>query len=81
MITSSGTYQVGFDGSGTFHGASVAIPSQDLNSWVHLAGTFDGQTWRLYRDGQLVASSADSTTLINHVRVLMAGVSGQRPIP
>ena len=65
MITSSGTYQVGFDGSGTFHDASVAIPSQDLNSWVHLAGTFDGQTWRLYRDGQLVASSADSTTLIN----------------
>ena len=62
MITSSGTYQVGFDGSSTFHGASVAIPSQDLNSWVHLAGTFDGQTWRLYRDGQLVASSADSTT-------------------
>ena len=67
MITSSGNYRVGFDSAGTFHGASVVIPSQDLNSWVHLAGTFDGQTWRLYRDGQLVASYADSTALINPV--------------
>ena len=37
---------MGFDNDGVFHGASVAIPSQDLNSWVFLAGTFDGQTWR-----------------------------------
>ncbi|MGO9109330.1 MAG: LamG-like jellyroll fold domain-containing protein, partial [Thermoguttaceae bacterium] len=65
MITASRTYEVGFDYDNVFHGALVAIPSQDLNSWVHLAGTFDGQTWRLYRNGQLVASSADSTSLIN----------------
>ena len=28
---------------------------------MHLAGTYDGTTWRLYRDGQLLASSIDSS--------------------
>jgi subtilisin-like proprotein convertase family protein len=34
--------------------ASQPIP---LDTWVHLAGTYDGQTIRLYRDGQLAAST------------------------
>nr|MBC8449122.1 PD40 domain-containing protein [Chloroflexota bacterium] len=34
---------------------SVDVP---LNTWVHLAGSFDGQTIRLYRDGVEVASAA-----------------------
>jgi len=34
---------------------AVAIP---LNTWVHLAATYDGATIRLYRDGQPVASTA-----------------------
>ena len=63
MITSSGSYSVGVKTS-VFHGASVAIPPHDLNTWVHLVGTYDGTTWRLYRDGQLVASSVDSTGAI-----------------
>ena len=63
MVTSSGSYSVGVKTS-VFHGASVAIPSHDLNTWVHLVGTYDGTTWRLYRDGQLVASSVDSTGAI-----------------
>jgi hypothetical protein len=29
-----------------------------LNTWTHLAGTFDGPTYRFYIDGQLVATAA-----------------------
>jgi subtilisin-like proprotein convertase family protein len=35
----------------------TAIP---LNTWVHLAGTYDGQTLRLYRNGALVSSKTVS---------------------
>jgi len=34
---------------------AVTVP---LNTWVHLAATYDGATLRLYRDGQWVASTA-----------------------
>jgi autotransporter-associated beta strand protein len=59
LSLSGGYYQVGLD-NGTFHGASYPIPSSDANTWVQLVGTYDGSTWRLYRDGQLAASSAYS---------------------
>jgi autotransporter-associated beta strand protein len=65
MINGNGTYQVGVESNGTFYGASASIPPQDLNAWVHLAGTYDGTTWRLYRDGQLVASSTASIGAIS----------------
>lgn len=55
------TYAVGsFDG--TAHEATAAIPTGDLdgNTWVHLAGTYDGSKWNLYRNGVLLASQADS---------------------
>ncbi len=35
-----------------------ALQQIPLNTWVHLAGAYDGQTIRLYRDGQQVASAA-----------------------
>ncbi len=64
MITSTGLYEVGVN-SGSFHGATYAVPSSDWGTWVHLAGTYDGTTWRLYRDGTLVASSTSSTGAIS----------------
>ena len=64
LMLSGGSYEVGLN-NGSFHGASYAIPSGDLNTWVQLVGTYDGMTWRLYRDGQQVASSTYSTGATN----------------
>lgn len=38
--------------------ASAPIPTGDLdgNIWIHLAGTFDGINWNLFRNGTLIAS-------------------------
>ncbi|NOS71914.1 MAG: LamG domain-containing protein [Verrucomicrobia bacterium] len=48
-------------GSNTYT-ASFPIPGGDLGggNWVHLAGTYDGSKWRLYRNGLEVASSTSA---------------------
>lgn len=58
----NGTYQVlSYDGNG--HDTGFSVPSADLGTagWVHLAGTYDGGNWNLYRNGVLVSSNADFT--------------------
>jgi hypothetical protein len=37
----------------------IRVPAEDIDSWVHLAGVFDGSTgrWSLYRNGDLLATS------------------------
>lgn len=40
---------------------SAAVPESDFGSWVSLVGTYDGKSWNLYRNGELLASRADST--------------------
>jgi hypothetical protein len=55
-------YSVGaFDGT-NFHGVTFAVPPGDLGGgqWIHLAGTYDGAKWALFRNGQQVASTNDS---------------------
>jgi len=47
-------------GSWKYAEQAVTIP---LNAWVHLSATYDGATLRLYRDGQLVASTAAAGAL------------------
>ncbi|QNN21559.1 hypothetical protein HED60_04475 [Planctomycetales bacterium ZRK34] len=39
--------------------AEASIPAEDINQWVHLAGTYNGAIWQLYRNGVKVASKAD----------------------
>jgi O-glycosyl hydrolase len=55
MRISGGKYEVGYYNGG-YYAARAAIPAGDLNTWVHLVGTYDGKTWRLYRNGTSIAS-------------------------
>jgi hypothetical protein len=49
----SDDYQAGsWDGGD--HRAVSPIPQDDRDTWVHLAGVYDGTNWRLYRNGQEV---------------------------
>jgi hypothetical protein len=56
-------YEVGSsDGVTYYDDAFFPIPSGDIGNWVFLAGTFDGTSWNLYRNGTLVASTPASPT-------------------
>jgi hypothetical protein len=48
------SWQVGvFDGSDFF--AATPIRGEDIGTWIHLTGTFDGKAWRLYRNASEVS--------------------------
>lgn len=58
----AGNYQVG----NTNDRASFPIPAEDLTgtAWVHLAGTWDGTKWTLYRNGVNVAEKEEAAGAI-----------------
>jgi hypothetical protein len=50
----NGRYEIGsWDGRNYLTGAP--IPPEDIGTWVHLAGVYEGQHWRLYRNGVQVS--------------------------
>jgi tetratricopeptide (TPR) repeat protein len=49
-----GRYRIG-SWDGAEYQAKAAMPAEDIGRWVHLAGVYDGQSWRLYRNGKQVA--------------------------
>ena len=62
-ITDSGAnYSVSSTDAAGVHGVTFPVPAGDLGttSWIHLAGTFDGSKWTLYRNGVSVASAAST---------------------
>jgi hypothetical protein len=63
---------------GADHAAVAVIPEGDIGAWHHLCGTFDGETYRLYRDGQLVSEDADP---VAPMRVQEAWAIGARGMP
>jgi hypothetical protein len=56
----NGQYQFGTWNNAVNPLVEAPIPAGDTKTWVHLAGTFDGGNWRLYRNGVQVASTVSS---------------------
>lgn len=72
--TSDWQWQIGFPNTGRYVNASTnsggAFTIQDTNelaldTWYHVAWSYDGTTYRLYRGGVLVASSTQSGGFAN----------------
>ncbi len=49
-------YSVG-SWNGEPHAAAANIPPEDLGTWVQLTGVYDGTQWKLFRNGQLLATA------------------------
>ena len=60
----SGKYQVGIYQSKTNSMAEAAVASEDIGTWVHLVGTYDGSSWNLYKNGELIASSPSTVGVL-----------------
>jgi hypothetical protein len=56
---------------GSFQTLSAAYPS--LNAWHHLAATYDGATMKIYINGTLSASRAQTGTITTNSNVLALG--------
>jgi hypothetical protein len=67
---------VAWDGSN--HAAIAPIPEGDVDAWHHLCGVYDGTSYRLYRDGSLIAEQADT---VAPMRVEEAWAIGARGMP
>jgi hypothetical protein len=53
------------DNSGTAIGSGVSVSfTSYLNTWVHIATTFDGSTYRAFFDGDLIGSFSASTEVV-----------------
>lgn len=52
-----GRYQIGSRDGNAEYLAAAPVPAGDLGAWVHLAGTYDGASWRLYHNGQPLAEN------------------------
>ena len=42
------------------HSATAVVDEADLGVWIHLVGTYDGQAWHLYRNGEEIGSQAST---------------------
>ncbi|MDP8990037.1 MAG: DUF2341 domain-containing protein [Acidobacteriota bacterium] len=70
----SGTHYLNwFSNNGATHGVVTAVPSLATGTWHHLAGTFDGSTWKMYVDGVANGTSADATAPVNNSDDIVAG--------
>lgn len=56
----SGTYEFTFWNTQEHDGIKT-IPAEDIGAWVHLCGVFDGSSYIVYRNGQVAATTPDTT--------------------
>lgn len=59
LRVSDGVYEF-LSWDGVDHAATAEVPAGDPDGWHHLCGVYDGRSYLLYRDGQLVAEHADA---------------------
>lgn len=60
-------------GNGSWHELTTAANTLSLNSWQHVAGTYDGSMIRLYVNGQLVDSTSLSVNFSSGLKNLTIG--------
>lgn len=72
-------FWTGSGGSGAWD--PITGPAVTLNTWVHLAGTFDGTTKRFYVNGTQVGTGALSTFNTNNLRGLRIGAGQNETTP
>ncbi len=72
-----GFYQFGTWNNAVNPFVQAPVPAGDKDTWVHLAGTFDGGNWRLYRNGVQVASTVSSQGAYPANAAWAIGMSGQ----
>jgi hypothetical protein len=65
---------------GALHRVSAKVSREDKEAWVHLAATYDGRHWRLFRNGEVVATHADATGAIRVQGNWAIGSSGTGPV-
>jgi hypothetical protein len=64
---------------GVNHQAIAAISSDDVGTWVHLCGVFDGNGYQIYRNGSLAAATVDATPPQSNVETnWVIGASAQQ---
>jgi gliding motility-associated-like protein len=63
-----------FSGQGWSNWGGASAPNNiATNTWVHLAGTYDGSNFKVYVDGQLVATQASATGVSNNTQPFTIG--------
>ncbi|MBM7565896.1 LamG-like jellyroll fold domain-containing protein [Paenibacillus sacheonensis] len=66
-----GSYSI----SSGLHFVSMPLTTGDLNVWMHVALTYDGTAWRIYKNGVLVNSSTDAQGAITASGSWMIGAT------
>lgn len=69
----TGSFGIGFNRG--LVAASTTVEDVPLNTWTHLAGTYDGTTSRLYKNGVQIASATGASGVANSAP-LVIGNSG-----
>ncbi|MEO8595982.1 MAG: LamG domain-containing protein [Candidatus Solibacter sp.] len=59
--------------NGAKHGVTTSVATLSPGTWYHVAGTFDGSTWRLYINGNQDSFSNDTTGPQSTARKIFTG--------